>query len=85
MPTPTQHKQQAEHNRAFTQHLDLDTTFYLDWIVTAAFYAALHFIEVFVLRERRYQLLGKWGEGEAARSEMLEGFQIGVKEIFARL
>jgi hypothetical protein len=48
MPTPTQHKQQAEHNKAFTQHLDLDTTIYLDWIVTAAFYASLHFVEWFL-------------------------------------
>jgi Uma2 family endonuclease len=39
-------------------------------------------IQVFVLREGRYQLLGKWGEGEAARSEVLEGFEVAVKEIF---
>lgn len=39
-------------------------------------------IEVFVLRERRYQLLGKWSEGETARSEVLEGFDVAVKEIF---
>lgn len=48
MPTPTQHKQQADHNKAFIQHLDLDTTPYLDWVVTAAFYAALHFVEWFL-------------------------------------
>ena len=39
-------------------------------------------IEVFVLREERYRLLGKWGEGETARSELLEGFEVAVKEIF---
>lgn len=48
MPTPDQHRQQAEHNKAFTRSLDLDTTPYLDWVVTAAFYAALHLVEWFL-------------------------------------
>ena len=39
-------------------------------------------IEVLGLREGRYQLLGKWGEGGTARSEVLEGFEVAVKEIF---
>lgn len=45
MPTAAQHRRQAEHNKAFIQSLDLDTSPFLDWAVTAAFYAALHFIE----------------------------------------
>jgi len=39
-------------------------------------------IEVLVLREGHYRLLGKWGEGGTARSEVLEGFEVAVKEIF---
>ena len=42
-------------------------------------------VEVFGLREACYRLQGKWSEGETAQSELLEGFQIGVREIFARL
>ena len=39
-------------------------------------------IEVFVLREGAYVLLGKWGVGEKARSEVLEGFEVAVGEVF---
>lgn len=39
-------------------------------------------IEVFVLRENAYVLLDKWGIGETAKSELLEGFQVVVDEIF---
>lgn len=48
MPSPEQHFQQAKHNKAFIESLNLDTTPYLDWVVTGAFYAALHFIEWFL-------------------------------------
>jgi hypothetical protein len=48
MPTAEQHRQQAEHNKAFVQSFDLDTSPYLDWVVTAAFYTALHLVEWFL-------------------------------------
>lgn len=48
MPTAEQHLQQAEHNKAFVQSFDLDTSPYLDWAVTAAFYTALHLVEWFL-------------------------------------
>ncbi len=38
-------------------------------------------VEVFVLREGAYELLGKWGEGEEARSEVLAGFRVAVDEV----
>ena len=53
MPTPDQHRQQAENNKAFIRVLDLDTTPYLDWVVTAAFYAALHLVEWFLTSRGR--------------------------------
>lgn len=48
MPTADQHKRQAEHNKAFIQSFDLDTSPYLDWVVTAIFYTALHLVEWFL-------------------------------------
>jgi len=48
MPSPEQHFQQAEHNKAFIESLDLETTPYLDWVVTGAFYSALHLVEWFL-------------------------------------
>lgn len=38
-------------------------------------------MEVLVLREGAYVVLGKWGVGEGARSEMLEGFEVAVEEV----
>ena len=37
-------------------------------------------VEVFILREGAYELLGKWGGGEEARSEVLAGFSVAVDE-----
>jgi Uma2 family endonuclease len=39
-------------------------------------------IEVFVLEQGAYKLLGKWGTGELARSEALAGFQVAVDGVF---
>lgn len=38
-------------------------------------------VEVFTLREGAYELLGKWGAGETARSELLAGFEVAVDEV----
>ncbi|MFQ6101226.1 MAG: Uma2 family endonuclease [Anaerolineae bacterium] len=40
-------------------------------------------VEVFVLREGAYELLGKWSPGELARSEILAGFEVAVETILA--
>jgi Uma2 family endonuclease len=37
-----------------------------------------HVIEVYVLRDEVYHLLGKWGRGEVARSEVLSGWELPV-------
>lgn len=37
--------------------------------------------EVFVLRGGKYELLGRWGAGESAHSEVIAGFQIALEEI----
>ncbi|KPJ65246.1 MAG: hypothetical protein AMJ45_05405 [Syntrophobacter sp. DG_60] len=44
MASKEQHLKKAEHNERFFNHLDLDTTLFLDWIVTGIFYSALHYI-----------------------------------------
>lgn len=35
-------------------------------------------VEVFILREGAYELLGKWEGGEEARSEVLTGFKASL-------
>jgi Uma2 family endonuclease len=39
-------------------------------------------IEVFVLDQGAYKLLGKWGAGEVAHSRVLVGFQVAVDDVF---
>jgi len=39
-------------------------------------------VEVFVLREGAYELLGKWGTGQEAHSEVLAGFRVALDEMF---
>jgi len=45
MPTMQAHLRQVQHNRDLIAALDPSNTRFLDWVVTAAFYAALHRIE----------------------------------------
>jgi hypothetical protein len=47
MPTLIEHAAKATHNETFFRGFDLDTTPYLDWVVVAVFYAALHLVEAF--------------------------------------
>lgn len=42
-------------------------------------------IEVYVLRENAYELLGKYGPEEIASSEILAGFKVPVAEVFREL
>ena len=39
-------------------------------------------VEVFVLRGRDYELLGRYGDDDTARSEVLEGFAFKPDEVF---
>lgn len=49
------------------------------WIVDPE----MHTVEVFVLRQGVYEILGKWGVGEEARSEILPGFVVPLGDLFA--
>jgi Uma2 family endonuclease len=41
-------------------------------------------IEVYTLSGEAYELLGRWGGGETARSRLLEGFEAAVDEVMPR-
>jgi hypothetical protein len=45
VPNTSEHLDRARHNIRFAESFDLATTPYLDWVVTAYFYAALHLVE----------------------------------------
>lgn len=50
MPDEDAHWHQAVHNQEFIGFLDVECTDYLDWVVTATFYAAVHLVEKFLAR-----------------------------------
>jgi hypothetical protein len=47
MPAKNQHLNKAQHDEDFAASLDVDTTPYLDWIITGLFYSALHYVEAY--------------------------------------
>ena len=49
MTTSTQHVQRAKHNQKFCEQFNLDSTEFLDWVVTAYFYSALHWVEAYLI------------------------------------
>jgi len=38
-------------------------------------------IEIYVLENGVYELLGKWGAGEIAKSKLLDGFEVSIDEV----
>jgi hypothetical protein len=62
MPTQQQHLSQAQHNEEFIQSFDLNTTPYLDWVVTGIYYAALHYIESYLALRNRHPRSNEYRE-----------------------
>lgn len=54
MPPRDDHRAKAEHDEQFVHSLDLSTTPYLDWAITALFYAALHYVEAYFATMKRH-------------------------------
>lgn len=65
MPTEAQHLQKAQHNEAFLATFDLITSRYLDWAVTATFYAALHYLRA-LMAKHRYTNVSNYGDVDVA-------------------
>jgi len=65
MPTDSEHLHKAEHNEDFYLSFDLNTTPYLDWVVSGIFYSALHYIESYLATQ------GKHSQNHGNRNENL--------------
>jgi hypothetical protein len=62
MPTQQQHLSQAKHNENFVKSFDLDSTSYLDWVVTGIYYAALHYIESYLALLKKHPRSNEYRE-----------------------
>jgi uncharacterized protein (UPF0332 family) len=70
VPTTSEHLARAKQNLRFAESFDLKTTPYLDWVVTAYFYSALHLVDALLWEKdhlspelhehRRDYVRGKW-------------------------
>jgi len=65
MPTKEQHLHQAQHNEAYLAAFDLARSPFLDWAVTAAFYAALHYLRALMSR-LNYTNISGYGDMDKA-------------------
>lgn len=52
MPDKEKHVDQANHNNEFWNSLNSGTTPYLDWVVSAIFYEAVHWVEAFLATKK---------------------------------
>jgi uncharacterized protein (UPF0332 family) len=52
-PTVQDHLDQAQHNESFLNDFDLLNTAYRDWAFTVVFYAAVHYIDAFLLAKNQ--------------------------------
>jgi uncharacterized protein (UPF0332 family) len=53
VPTTREHLHRARQNLSFAQSFDLKTTRYIDWVVTAYFYAALHLVDALLYEKEQ--------------------------------
>lgn len=53
MPATSEHLGRARQNLRFAESFELQTTPYLDWVVTAYFYAALHLVDALLWEKDR--------------------------------
>jgi len=61
MPTKDQHLSKAEHNEGFFTSLDINTTLYIDWVITGIFYSALHYIRALAAKYS-FENISSYGE-----------------------
>jgi hypothetical protein len=54
LPQKHEHVAKAKHDEEFVNSLDVSTTPYLDWAITALFYAALHYVEAYFATMKRH-------------------------------
>jgi hypothetical protein len=65
MPTKEQHLQQAQHNEAFLATFNVETSPFLDWAVSAVFYAGLHYLRS-LMAKHGYSNISRYADMDRA-------------------
>lgn len=56
MPSTDEHLKQAKHNEDFVGIFDLQSSPYLDWVLTSIFYSAIHYVEAVLAINGRHPI-----------------------------
>lgn len=80
MSNQAQHEAQAQRNEIFLQSLDKTVSVNREWIVTAAFYAALHWIEAYFDNRHGWHF-----EDHTTRNNAVTRFGLPVSTEYLRL
>ncbi len=81
MPSKDQHVAKANHDEAFVASLDLATTPFCDWAVTALFYAALHYIEAYFATKGAHSLDHRARDSDIQREPAISGLYNDYNEL----
>lgn len=52
MPNQADHLKKAQHNESFVKSFNLNSTPFLDWVITGMFYSALHYMEAYFAKQK---------------------------------
>ena len=81
MPLKHDHLSKAKHDEEFVASLDLATTPYLDWAITALFYAALHYVEAYFATMKRHSPDHRTRDSAVQRDSRIRGIYSDYSEL----
>ena len=81
MPQKHEHLTKAKHDEEFVSSLDLSTTPYLDWAITALFYAALHYVEAYFATMKRHSPDHRTRDSAVQRDSRIRGIYDDFNEL----
>ena len=81
MPRKEDHLAKARHDEAFASSLPLNTTPYLDWVITALFYAALHYVEAYFATQKIHSADHRARDSAIRRDTKLRAIYVDYSEL----
>lgn len=81
MPSKGQHSSQAEKNQRFFSQFDLNSTEFLDWMVTGVFYTALHLVDAYFATEGRHLTTHRSRQDAIAKHPVIQGVFEDYREL----
>ena len=81
MPQKQDHVAKAKHDEEFVSSLDLATSPYLDWAITALFYSALHYVEAYFATMKRHSPDHRTRDSAIQRDSKIRGIYNDYSEL----